>query len=143
MNLSDLLSKGLIEKFQSDKDQIQNEIKNAQKKLESSEKMLEINEWGWAHFAAYNAMLHAGRALMFSKEHRPRSSDHHVAVVSFSTIYEQKYTTEVITAFNQGRKRRSEFQYDDADAISETQGKNMIEKAIKFIDATKNIMKIP
>ncbi len=112
MNLSDLLSKGLIEKFQSDKDQIQNEIKNAQTKLKSSEKMLTINEWGWAHFAAYNSMLHAGRALMFSKEHRPRGNDHHVAVVSFSMIYEQKYTTEVLTAFNQGRKRRSEFQYD-------------------------------
>lgn len=67
MNLSDLLNNGLIEKFQSNKEQVQNEIKNAQKKLESSEKMLGIKEWGWAHFAAYNAMLHAGRALMFSK----------------------------------------------------------------------------
>ena len=34
MNLSDLQSKGLIEKFQSDKEQIQNEIKNAQNNLE-------------------------------------------------------------------------------------------------------------
>lgn len=46
MNLSDLLNNGLIEKFQSNKEQVQNEIKNAQKKLESSEKMLGIKEWG-------------------------------------------------------------------------------------------------
>ena len=67
MNLSDLLKNDLVEKFQSDKEQIRNEIKNTEKQLKSADKMLGIDEWGYAHTASYTAMLHTGRALMFSK----------------------------------------------------------------------------
>jgi uncharacterized protein (UPF0332 family) len=74
MNLSDLLSKGLVEKFQSDPVQIKNEMEIAKNDLASAKKMLTTQEWGWAHNAAYNAMLQAGRALMFSKGYRPKSS---------------------------------------------------------------------
>jgi len=63
VNLSELLSKGLVEKFQSDPDQIKNEIEIAKNDLSSAKNMLGIEEWGWAHNAAYNAMLQAGRAL--------------------------------------------------------------------------------
>ena len=94
MNLSDLQSKGLIEKFQSDKEQIQNEIKNTQNNFESSKNILRIKECGWAHSVVYNAMPHTERALMFSKGYRPKGIEHHVAVVSFSSIYEQKYITK-------------------------------------------------
>ena len=68
---------------------------------------------------------------MFSKGCRPISSDHHAAVGVFCRNLWAKYATSVITAFNQGRKRRSEFQY--ADAVSETRTKNMIEKAVNII----------
>jgi len=142
MNLSDLLSKDLVEKFESDKRQAQIEITNADKNLKSAKKMFDIDEWGYAHTAAYNAMLHAGRALMFSKGYRPKSSDHHVAVVSFSYIYEKKYSLEILGSFDKGRKRRHEFQYDDADAISESQAKNLIEHASEFIIKTKEILKM-
>lgn len=142
MNLSDLLSKDLVEKFQSDKEQVKIEIANADKKLNSANNMLGIGEWGYAYAAAYNAMLHAGRALMFSKGFRPKGFEHHVAVVSFSHIYEKKYSSEILESFDQGRKRRHEFQYDDADAIAENQAKNLIENANKFIIKTKEILKM-
>ena len=86
MNLSDLLSKGLVEKFQSDQEQIKNEMDIAKSDISSAKRMLDIQEWGWAHNAAYNAMLQAGRALMFAKGYRPRSSEHHMAVVSFIEV---------------------------------------------------------
>ena len=83
MNLSELLSKGLVEKFQPNREDIKNEIDIARNDLSSAKKMITIDEWGWAHNAAYNAMLQAGRALMFSKGYRPKSAEHHLAVVSF------------------------------------------------------------
>jgi len=104
--------------------------------------MLKIDEWGYAHAAAYNAMLHAGRSLMFSKGYRSRGPDHHVAVVSFSHIYDKKYSPEILKSFDQGRKRRHDFQYDDADAISESQAKNLIENSSKFVIKTKEILKM-
>lgn len=73
----------ILEKFESDKEQIGNEIGSANKNITSAKNMLRIEEWGWAHTAAYTVMFHAGRALMFSKGYRPKGRDHHVAVVSF------------------------------------------------------------
>ncbi|NIP61277.1 MAG: HEPN domain-containing protein [Nitrosopumilaceae archaeon] len=141
MDLSELLKKDLVEEFQSSKEQIRREIENAEKRIKSAEKILGIGEWGDAHAAAYAAMLYAGRALMFSKGYRPKGPDHHVAVVSFSQIYEKKYPAEVLEAFDKGRKRRHEFQYDDVDVISEGQAKNLVENAKIFVSKTKEILK--
>lgn len=142
MDLSELLRKDLVEKFQSDRDQIGNEITNAEKQLKSSERMFGIEEWGYAHTAAYNAMPHSGRALMFAKGYRPKGHDHHVAVVSFSKTYEKRYSTEMLKAFDQGRKQRNKFVYDDADAISEGQAANMISNAKAFLSKTKDLLKM-
>lgn len=143
MNLSDLLSKGLVEKFQSDLVQITGEMDIAKNDLASAKKMLTIQEWGWAHNAAYNAMLQAGRALMFSKGYRPKSSEHHVAVVSFvEAVYSAKFSSEVLQAFGKARMRRSESMYDRAGSISETQGRNLVEKADVFVNKTKELLKL-
>lgn len=143
MNLSDLLSKGLVEKFQSDPAQIKKEMDIAKNDLASAKKMLTIQEWGWAHNAAYNAMLQAGRALMFSKGYRPKSSEHHVAVVSFAeAVYSAKFPSEVLQAFGKARLRRSESMYDRAGSISETQGRNLVDKAEIFVNQAKEILKM-
>jgi uncharacterized protein (UPF0332 family) len=143
MNLSDLLSKGLVEKFQSDPAQIKNEMEIAKNDLASAKKMLAIQEWGWAHNAAYNAMLQAGRALLFSKGYRPKNSEHHVAVVSFAeAVYSTKFPSEVLQAFGKARLRRSESMYDRAGLISETQGRNLVDKAEIFVSKAKEILKI-
>lgn len=63
MNLTELLDKGLVERFDSSKDQIDNSIEIATSDLDSAKKMLEIKLWNWAHNAAYNAMLQAGRGF--------------------------------------------------------------------------------
>lgn len=65
VNLSDLLKQDRVEEFESDINQIKNEIENADAKLKSAKNVLAINEWGLAHTSAYNAMLHAGRAHVF------------------------------------------------------------------------------
>jgi len=51
MNLSDLLSQGLVEKFQSDPEQIKKEMGIAKNDISSAKNMLTIREWGWAHNA--------------------------------------------------------------------------------------------
>ena len=141
MNLSELLGKGLVEKFHSDPAQVKNELAIAKNDLASAKKMLTIQEWGWAHNAAYNAMLQAGRALMFSKGYRPKSSEHHVAVVSFmEAVYSAKFSGEVLQAFGKARLRRSESMYDKAGSISENQGRNLVAKAESFVSKAKEIL---
>lgn len=143
MNLSDLLSKGLVEKFQSDPEQIKKEMDIAKNDISSAKNMLTIREWGWAHNVAYNAMLQAGRALMFSKGYRPKSSEHHVAVVSFmEAVYSAKFSSEVLQSFGKARLRRSESMYDRAGSISEKQGRNLVDKAEILVKKTQEILKM-
>jgi uncharacterized protein (UPF0332 family) len=143
MNLSELLGKGLVEKFHSDPAQVKNELAIAKNDLVSAKKMLTIQEWGWAHNAAYNSMLQAGRALMFSKGYRPKSSEHHVAVVSFiGAVYSAKFPSEVLQAFGKARLRRNESMYDKADSISENQGRNLVAKAESFVNQAKEILEM-
>ena len=143
MSLSELLSKGLVEKFQSNPKDVKNEIDIAKNDLSSAKKMMTIDEWGWAHNAAYNAMLQAGRALMFSKGYRPKSAEHHLAVVSFvQVVFPTKFEPAVLQAFSKARLRRNESMYDRAGSISETQGRNLVEKAETFVNKTVEILKI-
>lgn len=143
MNLRELLNKGLVEEFQSDKEQIKNEIDIAKNDLASAKKMLTIDEWGWAHNAAYNAMLQAGRALMYFKGYRPKSAEHHLAVVSFvQAVFPAKFSPEVLQAFSKARLRRNESMYDRAGSISSSQGKNLVEKADIFVNKALEILKI-
>ena len=135
------MTKGLVEKFQSDPDQIRNEIEIAKSDLSSAKNMLGIEEWGWAHNAAYNAMLQAGRALMFSKGYRPRSQEHHTAVIEFvRTVYSTKFESNVLEAFERARRRRNESLYDFAGSISETQGRNLVQHADTFVSKTLELL---
>jgi uncharacterized protein (UPF0332 family) len=142
VSLSELLRSGLIEKYLSDEDQIRNEIEIARNDLSSAKKMLGIEEWGWAHNAAYNAMLQAGRALMFSKGYRPRGQEQHIAVVSFvQTVYAARFDPEVLHAFEKARRRRNESLYDRAGSISQTQGRNLVRYADTFVNRALDLLR--
>lgn len=143
VNLSDLLKKNLVEKFQSDSSQIKNELEIAKNDLGAAKKMLTIQEWGWAHNAAYNAMLQAGRALMFAKGYRPKTQEHHLAVVSFmGTVYLAKFSEDLIKSFSKARLRRNESLYDRAGIISEKQARNLVDKAEAFVGTAKELLKM-
>lgn len=145
MNLDDLLNRGSIERFEhSDLNQIKNEISIAINDIHSSKRMLEINEWGWAHNAAYNAMLQSGRALMFAGGYRPKAHGQHLAVVSFVRVaYSSTISSDVLEAFDKARFRRNESIYDRAGTISESQAKHLVAKADVFVTSVCEILKIP
>ena len=142
-SLSDLLKRNLAERFQSDPAQIKNELAIAKNDLGAAKKMLGIREWGWAHNAAYNAMLQAGRALMFEKGYRPKSQDHHLAVVSFiEAVYSKKFPEGILRSFGKARLRRNESLYDKAGSISQTQAQDLVQKADVFISTALEIIKV-
>ncbi len=145
VNLSDLLKQDRVEKFESDPDQIKNEIDNANTKLRSAKNVLGIKEWGLAYVSAYNAMLHAGRALMFSKGYKTKGSDHHATVVLFvQAVFSAKFSSDndVLDSFDKARKLRHEFTYDNADLVSPIQAKNLVENAEAFVNKVKEILKM-
>jgi uncharacterized protein (UPF0332 family) len=115
----------------------------ARAKLKSAQNILGISEWEEAHNTAYHAMQAAGRAMMYDKGYRPMSTDHHVAVILFvQAVHGSKFGPEVMKAFDNARKKRSESLYDAADTISQTQAKNLVAKAEFFMSKTTEILKL-
>jgi uncharacterized protein (UPF0332 family) len=143
LSLSELLRKGLIERLESDQQQIENEIEVAEHNLSSAKKMLTIEEWEWSHNAAYNAMLQTGRALMFSKGFRSKGGEHHLTVILFvQAVYSAKFPQEVLQAFDKARRRRNESLYDPAGSISKTQSRNLVRTAEVFVNKAKEPLRI-
>ena len=142
IDLSELLRKVLIEEFQSDREQIKNELAIAKEDIDSSRNLLKIKDWKWAHNAAYNAMLQAGRALMFHKGYRPKSESHHLAVVLFmKAVFSSKFPEELLNAMEKAKGRRHDSTYDIPGFITETQAKNLVEKAETFVSKAIEMIK--
>jgi len=143
VDLSELLRKGQVEKFQSDPNQIRNQIEIAKNNLASAQKILGIEEWEVAHNLAYNAMLQAGAALMFSKGYRPRGPEHHVTVIEFvQAVYSPKFRPEVLQAFEKARKRRNDAVYDTPNVISPSQAQNLVKYAETFVSTALGLLKM-
>ncbi|MCK9277429.1 MAG: hypothetical protein M0P22_05010 [Methanoculleus sp.] len=64
---------GKIEKIPFDLNTVREAIDIAQRDLYAAEMNLQIND-EWAYNISYNAVLSAGRALMFSRGYRPKGT---------------------------------------------------------------------
>lgn len=110
--------------------------------LLQQKKYLPYRRWDWAHNAAYNAMLQAGRALMFARGYRPSGQEHHIAVVSFvKAVYSSKFSEDLLNAFSKARMLRNDSLYERTGAISQTQAQNLLQNASNFVKITLQILK--
>jgi uncharacterized protein (UPF0332 family) len=84
---------------------------------------------------AYNAMLAAGRALMFCKGYRPSSTEGHLAVVRFLEITLGDDTSErMVLIMNGMRKKRHRIVYEEMDVVSLKEAKQAVLWAEEFVD---------
>lgn len=77
---------------------------------------------------------------MFSKGFRPKSLEHHLAVISFmEAVFPPKLPPESLKAFDKARKKRNEALYDKARTISESQARDLVRKAEAFVSKAVEI----
>ena len=69
----------------------------------------------WAYNIAYNAVLQAGRALMFAKGYRPDSANQHISVVKFAGLFLGEGD---VLIFDRMRRKRHSSVYDAVGVIS-------------------------
>ena len=121
-----------MEKSKFGAGQIEANLKRARKDLSTAKSTIPVDE-EWAYAIAYNAMLRAGRALMFSLGFRPKGKDQHKTVVDFCTgVLGQEYKNLTVR-FNRMRIKRHDFIYDPERPISKTEAGQSIENAEKFV----------
>ncbi|MHB8164000.1 MAG: HEPN domain-containing protein [Methanoregula sp.] len=123
--IDDLERLGLIRKLPVDRKKVDDALAHARRDLATAGTIL-ANDQDWAYTIAYNAVLQAGRALMFSKGYRPDGANQHVAVVKFAELFIDPIDT---ITFDRMRRKRNSSVYDTAGTITESEAGFALEQA--------------
>src|ERR1700676_1947660 len=98
--------------------QIDRFLVSADKKLASARKILAFDEEAFLQ-QAYEAMLKASLAFMFSHGFRARSQPgHHIAIIEFARARLGKKHAGLLTVFDRLRRKRNMVLYDDLGFVS-------------------------
>jgi uncharacterized protein (UPF0332 family) len=93
--------------------QIDRFLASAEKKLASAHRILAFDEEACLE-QAYQAMLKASLAFMFSHGFRARSQPgHHIAIIEFVRTRLEKQHASLLTVFDRLRRKRDLALYDD------------------------------
>ncbi len=112
-----------------DMKKVEDSLNLAKRDVNVARSVLEEN-CDWAFSIAYNAMLQAVRALMFSKGYRPTGSNQHISVVRFAELFLRK---EDVIILDRMRRKRHTTIYDTAGTISEIEAENIVMRAEKLV----------
>jgi uncharacterized protein (UPF0332 family) len=134
--IEDIEREGLIKKLPYDRKKVDDAIALAHRDLRTSRTILTTDQ-DWAYTIAYNAVLQAGRALMFSKGYRPDGANQHISVVKFAELFLDKQ--DAVT-FDRMRRKRHSSVYDMAGSISETEAESAVSHAKGLIRKIEDLL---
>jgi len=132
--IDELERQGLIRKLPVDRKKVDDALAHALRVFATAGTIL-ASDQDWAYTIAYNAVLQAGRALMFSKGYRPDGANQHVAVVKFAELFLDPNDT---ITFDRMRRKRNSSVYDTAGTITDNEAEFALEQAgilVRKIDA--------
>ena len=141
MNLKNKSSE-LWEKIEFDENLVNNTLKLAKRDLKTAKNVFNDNDYDWSFAISYNAMLQAGRALMFSGCYRPKGQYKHVSVVEFvKTKFGDKFAGKLLFMFNKIRKKRHTAVYEQVNMISREEAENAFTTAEEFVAKVNELLK--
>ena len=94
-------------------------------------------DWDWAFSIAYNAVLQAARAFMYSRGFRPATDQGHKNTFAFMREALGDEFASLVGYFDRMRTKRNQAIYDVAGLITEAEAKAIFEKAVEFVDLIK------
>lgn len=128
---------GLIRTLPYDRKKVDDAMAHAHRDLHTAHTILPADQ-DWAYTIAYNAVLQAGRALMFSKGYRPDGANQHISVVKFAEIF---LDDENAIIFDRMRRKRHSSVYDMAGSISETEARAAVTHAEVLLRKIEDLLK--
>jgi len=140
LNFDGLERDGLIRRLPVDRNKVRDAFALAQRDVKTSMRLLGEDP-DWAFSIAYNAILQAGRALMFSKGFRPHGKAQHISVIRFIEVALGKDATETVVAFDRMRRKRHRAVYDTAGTVSSLEAGNAIKRAEAFLNEVETELK--
>lgn len=140
MIYQEFVKKGLLQKQQVGFDQINKIIERAYRNIKSARTLIKDQDREGGFRFAYEAMLLAGRALVFSYGLRPRARGSHKIVVDFTgSVLGDEYKL-LVQKFDRMRRKRNYLIYGIGLVISGTEAKNAITSAENFLETIKEII---
>lgn len=136
----EFIDKGLIKKENIDFAQVGRVILKAHRSVKSAVILFNDRDFEGSYQLAYEAMLLAGRALIFSFSFRPRTAGSHKIVVDFAERMLGNKNKALAFKFNKMRKNRHYLIYGSGLAISETEAKNAISCARELLKEIERII---
>jgi len=141
MNLSDLLRDRKIEKIEISQGLTKRTFNLSLRDIKASKDNFNNSDYDWALVIAYNAMLQAGKAVMYSKGYRSVGYNKHTAVMEFiEVVLKNKIPENIILSFDKLRKKRHRTVYEEAELISKSEAEFAIKTAEEFVNKIKNIL---
>jgi len=137
VTLAELERDGYIKRLPVDKKKVEDALNIAKRDIKVAKSVLREDD-DWAFSIAYNAMLQAIRALMFSKGYRPSGRNQHISVVRFAELFLRR---EDVIVLDRMRRKRHATIYDTAGTISEKEAENAVERAEKSIREIERMLK--
>ncbi|KUG19930.1 hypothetical protein ASZ90_010323 [hydrocarbon metagenome] len=125
----DLLRRGEIRRLPPDPRQVADALGIAKRDAAVARAMLQGND-DWAYTIAYNAMLQAVRAIMFSQGFRPAGRNTHMTVVRFAELV---LPPEDAILLDRMRRKRHASVYDMAGVISRAEAEAAVARAEEFV----------
>lgn len=134
--IEDLEAEGLIRPLAIDPTRVEDALAIAYRDLGVARDLLGSSS-DWAFTVAYNAVLQAGRALMFTKGYRPEGSNQHVSVVRFCG---ELLSPDQVHWFERMRRKRHQSVYDSTGSVSEREAEHAVTKAEEIVRAVEEII---
>ncbi len=137
----EFIEKGLLKEEKIDFSQIGKVLAKSRRTIKSASLLLGDGDAEGSYELAYESMLLAGRALVFSFNLRPRAAGSHKIVIDFvREMLDDSTKDALIFKFDKMRKNRHYLIYGSGLAISETEAKNAISSAKEFIAQIEKII---
>lgn len=134
--MEELERQGLIKRLPVDAKKVNDALGLAGRDLTTARALLGTDR-DWAYNIAYNAVLQAGRALMFSHGYRPDGANQHISVVKFAALYLDK--ADALT-FERMRRKRHSSVYDTAGSVSEAEAAFAVRAAEMLVPRIRELI---
>lgn len=123
---------GKIRKQTANLVQVEALLKESIRDLDEAKKIAHIATRA-TYLLAYNAMLKAGRALLFFKEYIPADGGQHKTVVEMTSAILGESFRGLCDQFESMRRKRNELTYEAGILLSETDSKKAFDDARQIV----------
>jgi len=114
-------------------------LRLAERDLKTAKELFNDENYDWSLVIAYNAILQAGRAIMFKTGYGLSSSYGHLGVVRFLHAVMGEISKRLVTFIDRARRKRHRVVYEEVGSVSHSEAEKCLKWAKEFAEKRKTL----